>query len=70
MGALGREIAQHAGLGMLERKVAGQRRQRIAAIRIRRRCEIGGQKTQLRIALRLIEKLIEQGGEALHSSSS
>jgi hypothetical protein len=67
VGALGDQGADEAGLGVLERQRAGERRQRIAALGIGRRAEKLGHQPQLGVAAVLIGEAIEQFGEAVHA---
>ena len=68
IGARGDQVADQAGLGVLERQRAGQRRQRVAAIGILGLAKIGGDQPQLVVAAGLIGEAIEQFGEAVHAS--
>ena len=58
--------ANHAGLGMLEHEIAGQRRERVAALGIGRVPEIIRHQPQLVVAAGLIGEAVEQFGEAVH----
>ena len=58
--------ADQARLGMAEIERAGQRRQRPAAIRIRRRAQIIRDQPQLAVALRRQDQAFDQFGEVLH----
>ena len=69
LGALGDQRADDAGLGVAERERAGDRRERVAAIRIGRFAEIIRQQPQLGVAAGLIGEAIEQRGEAVHASA-
>ena len=69
IGALGDQRADHAGLGVLERQRAGERRERKAALRIGRRAQIVGDQPQLVVAARLVGEAVEQFGEAVHAGS-
>ena len=62
--------ADHAGLGMLEHEIAGQRRERIAALGIGRVPEIIRHQPQLVVAAGLVGEPVEQFGEAVHDGKS
>jgi hypothetical protein len=57
--ALRDQRADHAGLGVLERQRAGQRRERKAALRVWRGAEVIGDQPQLVVAAGLIGEAVE-----------
>ena len=70
IGAIGDQVADQSGLGVLERQCAGERRQRVAAIGILDLAKIRGDQPQLVVAAGLIGEAVQQFGEAIHASSS
>ncbi len=57
--ALHDQVADQAGLGVLERQRAGQRRQRVAAIGIADLAEVSLQQPQLVVAAGLVGEAIQ-----------
>ena len=70
VGARGDQTTDKSGLGVLERQCAGQRSQRVAAIRIRRLAKICGDQPQFVIAAGFVGKTVEQFGETVHEPPS
>ncbi len=69
IGALRRERMDHGRLGVGESQRIGQRREGIAALRIRRGGEIGCHQPDLAVAARFEGEPIEQLREVLHAAS-
>ena len=66
IGARRGKFADQARLGGGERKLAGDRRQTDAAVRVRLRCEIPPQQRDLRVARRREHQALQQFGEGDH----
>ena len=64
--AFGDQRAQHRRLDAGDVEVAGERRQRIAAVGVRRGAEIVGHQPQLGVPLGRQHEPVEEGGEGAH----
>ncbi|MCY1220421.1 hypothetical protein D9M72_324320 [compost metagenome] len=60
------QVPDHRRLDRVQRQRTGDRRERVAAARIRRRPEVIGKQADLGVALRAQDEAIEQFGEGVH----